>query len=198
MISKHFCIACKRRLLCFSVSFHCHIYCAIFYIFYDFPNFHIYLCHLFISINFLFSLFIPATCPGEKIVVKRKKSKWASKEIIFDSSKFSLKYVLGTGSFGVVTLAEYSDEITGVTTNYALKSLSKAAVVDTGECGDDIILLSIQLHFTLFFEINSYYFFFHFLGQLRHVMDERKLLSRMNSRFVLKLFGTFHSCLTLA
>jgi hypothetical protein len=27
-------------------------------------------------------------------------------------------------------------------------------------------------------------------GQLRHVMDERKLLSLMNSRFVLKLHGT--------
>ena len=31
----------------------------------------------------------------------------------------------------------------------------------------------------------------HYLsGQLRHVMDERKLLACMNSRFVLKLYGT--------
>jgi hypothetical protein len=31
------------------------------------------------------------------------------------------------------------------------------------------------------------------IGQLRHVMDERKLLSLMNSRFVLKLRGTYQT-----
>ena len=55
------------------------------------------------------------------------------KEIVFDSSKFKLKYVLGSGSFGVVTCAEYTNEATQGVTSYALKSLSKAAVVETGE-----------------------------------------------------------------
>lgn len=30
-------------------------------------------------------------------------------------------------------------------------------------------------------------------GQLRHVMDERKLLGTMNSRFVVRLFGDYHT-----
>ena len=33
----------------------------------------------------------------------------------------------------MVTYAEYTDEVTKEVTNYALKSLSKAAVVETGE-----------------------------------------------------------------
>jgi hypothetical protein len=52
--------------------------------------------------------------------------------MVFDSTRFKLKYVLGSGSFGVVTYAEYTDEATQVVTSYALKSLSKAAVVETG------------------------------------------------------------------
>ena len=84
-----------------------------------------------------------------------------SQELIFDSTKFKLKYVLGSGSFGVVTFAEYTDPVSKTTTGYALKSLSKATVIET--------------------------------GQLRHVMDERRLLSLMNSRFVLKLHGTYQT-----
>ena len=84
-----------------------------------------------------------------------------TQELIFDSTKFKLKYVLGSGSFGVVTFAEYTDPVTKTTTGYALKSLSKATVIET--------------------------------GQLRHVMDERRLLSLMNSRFVLKLHGTYQT-----
>jgi len=83
------------------------------------------------------------------------------KEVAFDSTKFKLKYVLGSGSFGVVTYAEYTDPVSKATTGYALKSLSKATVIET--------------------------------GQLRHVMDERRLLSVMNSRFVLKLHGTYQT-----
>jgi hypothetical protein len=56
--------------------------------------------------------------------------------MVFDSTRFKLKYVLGSGSFGVVTYAEYTDEATQVVTFYALKSLSKAAVVETGKVHD--------------------------------------------------------------
>ena len=89
------------------------------------------------------------------------ESNKAHQELTFDSTKFKLKYVLGSGSFGVVTFAEYTDPVTKTTTGYALKSLSKATVIET--------------------------------GQLRHVMDERRLLSLMNSRFVLKLHGTYQT-----
>jgi hypothetical protein len=68
----------------------------------------------------------------DKILLKKKRSKHQIKEMIFDSTRFKLKYVLGSGSFGVVTYAEYTDEATQVVTSYALKSLSKAAVVETG------------------------------------------------------------------
>ena len=68
----------------------------------------------------------------EKIAVMRKRSRHGGKETVFDSTKFRLKCVLGSGSFGVVTYAEYSDVTTGKLTNFALKSLSKAAVVETG------------------------------------------------------------------
>lgn len=83
------------------------------------------------------------------------------KEIVFDSTKFKMKYVLGSGSFGVVTLAEYRADKSQPPTNYALKSLSKLAVIET--------------------------------GQLRHVLDERKILSIMDSPFILKLFGTYQT-----
>jgi hypothetical protein len=53
--------------------------------------------------------------------------------MVFDSTKFKLKYVLGSGSFGVVTFAEYTDVTTKKITFYALKSLSKATVIETGE-----------------------------------------------------------------
>jgi CRP-like cAMP-binding protein len=85
----------------------------------------------------------------------------AVKEIIFDSTKFKMKYVLGSGSFGVVTLAEYRADKSQPPTNYALKSLSKLAVIET--------------------------------GQLRHVMDERRILSIMDSHFILKLYGTYQT-----
>ena len=103
---------------------------------------------------------------GDKSVTKTLSSNAIdagkqTQELIFDSTKFKLKYVLGSGSFGVVTFAEYTDPVTKTTTGYALKSLSKATVIET--------------------------------GQLRHVMDERRLLSLMNSRFVLKLHGTYQT-----
>lgn len=73
----------------------------------------------------------------DKILLKKKRSKHQIKEMVFDSTRFKLKYVLGSGSFGVVTYAEYTDEATQVVTSYALKSLSKAAVVETGESTDE-------------------------------------------------------------
>jgi cGMP-dependent protein kinase len=81
-------------------------------------------------------------------------------ERTFDSSKFKIMYVLGSGSFGVATMAEYRDG-TDPPEKFALKSLSKAAAVET--------------------------------GQLRHVLDERKLLAQMRNRFILKLFGTYQT-----
>lgn len=83
------------------------------------------------------------------------------KEIIFDSTKFKSKFILGSGSFGVVTLAEYRAEKNQPPQNYALKSLSKLAVIET--------------------------------GQLRHVLDERKILSIMDSPFILTLYGTYQT-----
>lgn len=84
-----------------------------------------------------------------------------SKELTFDSTKFKMKYILGSGSFGVVTLAEYRADKNQPPINYALKSLSKLAVIET--------------------------------GQLRHVLDERKILSSMDSPFILRLFGTYQT-----
>lgn len=84
-----------------------------------------------------------------------------SRELVFDSTKFKMKCVLGTGSFGVVLMAEYRKEINEPGTSYALKCLSKVAVVET--------------------------------GQLRHVLDERKILALMDSRFVLRLYGVYQT-----
>lgn len=50
---------------------------------------------------------------------------------------------------------------------------------------DVCITCYLPLMLTLWHDIFDIYF----VGQLRHVMDERKLLSLMNSRFVLKLHG---------
>ena len=93
----------------------------------------------------------------EPEVVKPK-----AKEMTFDSTRFKQKFILGSGSFGVVTLAEYK----GADKNAppmlcALKSLSKLAVIET--------------------------------GQLRHVLDERKILAFMDSPFILKLYGTYQT-----
>lgn len=87
------------------------------------------------------------------------EAKPVPKEIQFDSTKFKAKYVLGSGSFGVVTLAEYKTEKSA--TIYALKSLSKLAVIET--------------------------------GQLRHVIDERKILAIMDHVFILRLYGTYQT-----
>jgi cGMP-dependent protein kinase len=81
-------------------------------------------------------------------------------EAIFDPAKFKIKYVLGSGSFGTVTLAEYRDG-SPTPKAYALKSLSKAGIVET--------------------------------GQVRHIVDERKLLSSMHNRFILKLYGAYQT-----
>mmetsp|Transcript_20666 Transcript_20666/g.35120 ORF Transcript_20666/g.35120 Transcript_20666/m.35120 type:complete len:688 (-) Transcript_20666:138-2201(-) len=92
---------------------------------------------------------------------EEQKEEAKSKEITFDSSRFKQKYILGSGSFGVVTLAEYRADKNSEPMIVALKSLSKIAVIET--------------------------------GQLRHVMDERKILSSMDSPFILKLFGTYQT-----
>lgn len=93
---------------------------------------------------------------------KAAKEEPAETEIVqFDSTKFKMKCVLGSGSFGVVLLAEYRHSGDSVPTLYALKSLSKFTVLET--------------------------------GQLRHVMDERKILAMMKSHFVLRLFGTYQT-----
>eukprot|EP01041_Mallomonas_annulata_P010292 gene10292-21480_t len=80
-------------------------------------------------------------------------------EIKFDSKKFVTVSILGRGSFGVVTLARYTDN--GTVREYALKALNKAVVIET--------------------------------GQLRHVVDERRLLQIMTSPFIIRLFGTFQT-----
>jgi CRP-like cAMP-binding protein len=91
-----------------------------------------------------------------------KENVLKSRETVFDSTKFKMKCVLGTGSFGVVLMAEYRKDSSEVEpTFYALKCLSKVAVVET--------------------------------GQLRHVLDERKILALMNSRFVLRLYGVYQT-----
>lgn len=111
--------------------------------------------------------------PTENIFGKKNANSGVSKSVhvtdleapaperSFDSSKFKILYVLGSGSFGVATMAEYRDGTSSPPEKFALKSLSKAAAVET--------------------------------GQLRHVMDERKLLSVMRNRFILKLFGTYQT-----
>lgn len=109
------------------------------------------------------NLFGPAekaikTQAGAKKAIDEKP---AHKELTFDSTKFKMKYILGSGSFGVVTLAEYRPDKAQPAILYALKSLSKLAVIET--------------------------------GQLRHVLDERKILANMDSPFILKLFGTYQT-----
>ena len=81
-------------------------------------------------------------------------------ETFFDPTKFKVNYVLGSGSFGTVTMAEYRDG-SDTPSCYALKSLSKASIVET--------------------------------GQVRHIIDERKLLSQMRSRFILRLYGAYQT-----
>lgn len=59
-----------------------------------------------------------------------------AKEMIFDSSKFKQKYILGSGSFGVVTLGEYradKNNSSAPPMMCALKALSKLAVIETGQ-----------------------------------------------------------------
>lgn len=65
--------------------------------------------------------------------------------MVFDSRKFQTVSILGRGSFGVVTLARYRDGDT--TTEYALKALSKAVVIETGQLRhvvDERVLLQIM------------------------------------------------------
>jgi CRP-like cAMP-binding protein len=118
---------------------------------------------LVFSVEVFENLFGPAEkvikTHGRKTIVQDEKP--TVKEITFDSTKFKMKYILGSGSFGVVTLAEYRADKSQPPINYALKSLSKLAVIET--------------------------------GQLRHVMDERRILSIMDSPFIMKLFGTYQT-----
>ena len=96
-----------------------------------------------------------------KKMIKTEEEKPRVKEIQFDSTKFKQKFILGSGSFGVVTLAEYKADKNATPLLCALKSLSKLAVIET--------------------------------GQLRHVLDERKILAYMDSPFILKLYGTYQT-----
>jgi len=117
----------------------------------------------------------------------------------FDMSRFKILSVLGSGSFGTVTLAEYTGQLSGSPDSkpshtsrknssnsprggshdpssptpaplvaagstprlYALKSLSKTAIVET--------------------------------GQLRHVIDEKNILFAMDDPFCLKLYGVYQT-----
>uniref|UniRef100_A0A7S0SWA7 cGMP-dependent protein kinase n=1 Tax=Chromulina nebulosa TaxID=96789 RepID=A0A7S0SWA7_9STRA len=90
-----------------------------------------------------------------------KSNNKENREIKFDSIKFKMKCILGTGSFGVVLMGEYKPDKDSKSQIYALKCLSKVAVVET--------------------------------GQLRHVLDERKILALMDSQFVLKLYGVYQT-----
>lgn len=83
------------------------------------------------------------------------------KQKAFIGNQFKTLSILGKGSFGVVTLAEYTDPITKEKACYACKALNKATIIET--------------------------------GQLRHVQDERHLLSVMNSNFIIRLFGTYQT-----
>jgi hypothetical protein len=113
-----------------------------------------------------------------------KKRRSINKQITFDSTKFKLKYVLGSGSFGVVTYAEYLDENCDINNgSYALKSISKADVVETGKFLQEACcsfhshtpyqLLSIFFYsispryssFLLFFFSSSRVFSMHFLTE---------------------------------
>jgi cGMP-dependent protein kinase 1 len=75
----------------------------------------------------------------------------------FDENNFQFIQVLGKGSYGTVMLAKYYN----ANTLYALKRLSKAGVIET--------------------------------GQLRHVLDERKLISSITSPFVVKVYGSYQT-----
>lgn len=80
-------------------------------------------------------------------------------EKTFDVTKVTMKYVLGSGNFGAVVMADHTEGSSKV--SYAMKILSKVAVIET--------------------------------GQLRHVLDERKLLAMMNCPFILRFYGTYQS-----
>jgi len=82
-----------------------------------------------------------------------------SNEKTFDVTKVTMKYVLGSGNFGAVVMADHTEGSSKV--SYAMKILSKVAVIET--------------------------------GQVRHVLDERKLLSMMNCPFILRFYGTYQS-----
>lgn len=75
----------------------------------------------------------------------------------FEENNFKFIQVLGKGSYGTVMLAKYYNS----NTLYALKRLSKAGVIET--------------------------------GQLRHVLDERKLISSISSPFVVKVYGSYQT-----
>lgn len=99
-------------------------------------NFFYFIFHCIIILLYLiYSFFSLSSTETRNSSSTSKKRRPFNKQIIFDSTKFKLKYVLGSGSFGVVTYAEYLDENSENNINgfYALKSISKADVVDTGQ-----------------------------------------------------------------
>ena len=106
----------------------------------------IFFYYLLQSILKHFLLLLPFATENRNQYSSTKKRRSINKQVIFDGTKFKLKYVLGSGSFGVVTYAEYFDENNENSKNgfYALKSISKADVVDTGK-----ILLCIMCTFNI-------------------------------------------------
>ena len=66
---------------------------------------------------------------GKRITLSQKVERGLRK---FEASKFKMKHVLGSGSFGVVIYAESREDSTGKT-HYALKVLSKVDVLATGQ-----------------------------------------------------------------
>lgn len=94
----------------------------------------------------------------ESVKVSNVAAKFSMK---FDSTKFQMNSILGEGSFGTVILAQYPVEGTSSSLSYALKCLSKAAVVSS--------------------------------GQVRHVIDERKVLSELDCPFIIKLYGFYQT-----
>ena len=91
--------------------------------------------------------------------VKEESNSQKMAEKTFDVTKMAMKYVLGSGNFGAVVMADHTEGSSKV--SYAMKILSKVAVIET--------------------------------GQVRHVLDERKLLSMMNNPFILKFYGAYQS-----
>jgi hypothetical protein len=85
----------------------------------------------------------------------------------FSAANFKATFILGSGTFGVVTLAEFIPDdhfqrIEGAEGSmFALKTIAKSDIIE--------------------------------MGQLRHVLDESLLLGLMSSNFIVKFYGTLQT-----